>query len=178
MTVENLRWEAPEFFNFGATNDKLAEDAGRVAILWEDSEGRRARLTFADIADQSWRIANVRSGLGIKRGDSVLLVLPRITLWQAAYIAALRIGAIVIPCTSMLREKDLVYRANHSGACAIIATLEHAAMIAEMRKQCPSLQHYIIAGAPRTGWTSLQEAMRQAAPTLKTANTKSSEPAI
>src|SRR5258708_32046525 len=178
MTVENLRWEAPEFFNFGATIDMFAQDPRRVAILWEDSEGRRARLTFADIAQQSSRIANVLSGLGIKRGDSVLLVLPRITLWQAVYIAALRIGAIVIPCTSMLREKDLVYRANHSGACSIIATLEHAAMIAEMRKQCPSLQHYIIAGAPRTGWTSFQKATRHASPTFKTANTESADTAI
>ena len=176
--VENFRWETPEFFNFGATIDKFAQDPRGVAILWEDSEGRRARLTFADIAQQSCRIANVLSGLGIRRGDPILLVLPRITLWQAAYIGALRVGAIVIPCTSMLREKDLVYRANHSSARVIIATLEHAAMIAEMRKQCPSLQHFIIAGAPRTGWISLQEAMRQATPTFKTAVTRSSEPAI
>ena len=178
LAYQNFRWETPEFFNFGATIDKFAEDPRRVAILWEDSAGRRARLTFADIAQQSSRIANVLTGFGIRRGDPILLVLPRITLWQAAYIAALRIGAIVIPCTSMLREKDLVYRANHSGARAIIATAENAAMIAELRKQCPSLQHFIIAGAPRTGWTSLQESMRQASPTFKPAHTKSSDPAI
>ncbi len=86
-------------------------------------------------------------------------MLPRITLWQAAYIGALRLGAIVIPCTSMLREKDLVYRANHSGARAVIACVENATMIAELRKQCPSVAHYFIAGAARTGWISLQEYM-------------------
>ena len=144
----------------------------------EDSEGRRARLTFADIAQQSKRIANVLAGHGIRRGDPVLLVLPRITLWQAAYIGALRLGAIVIPCTSMLREKDLVYRANHSGARAIIAGFENAAMIAELRKQCPSVEHYLIAGAARTGWMSLQEEMGHALESFKPANTKSSEPAI
>ena len=178
LAYQNFRWETPEIFNFGATIDKFAEDPRRVAILWEDSTGRRARLTFADIAQQSSRIANVLTGFGIRPGDPILLVLPRITIWQAAYIAALKIGAIVIPCTSMLREKDLVYRANHSGARAIIATAENAAMIAELRKQCPSLQHFIIAGAPRTGWTSLQESMRQALPTFKPADTKSSDPAI
>ncbi len=178
LACKNFRWEMPEFFNFGATIDKFAEDPRRVAILWEDSEGRRARLTFADVALQSCRIANVLAGLGIKRGDPILLVLPRITLWQAAYIGALRIGALVIPCTSMLREKDLVFRANHSGARAIIATVENAAMIAELRKQCPSIQHFLIAGAARTGWTSLPEWMRQANTTFKPADTKSSEPAI
>jgi acyl-coenzyme A synthetase/AMP-(fatty) acid ligase len=174
----DFRWETPEHFNFAAVIDKFAEDPRRVAILWEDSEGRRARLTFADIAQQSRRIANVLAGHGIRRGDAVLLVLPRITLWQATYIGALRLGAIVIPCTSMLREKDLVYRANHSGARAIIAGVENAAMIAELRKQCPSVEHYLIAGAARSGWISLQEYMGHASPAFKTANTKSSEPAI
>ena len=174
----DFRWDTPEHFNFAAVIDKFAEDPRRVAILSEDSEGRRARLTFADIARQSRRIANVLAGHGIRRGDPVLLVLPRITLWQAAYIGALRLGAIVIPCTSMLRENDLVYRANHSGARAIIAGVENAAMIAELRKQCPSVEHYLIAGAARSGWISLQEYMGHASPAFKTANTKSSEPAI
>jgi len=174
----DFRWETPEHFNFAAVIDKFAENQARVAILWEDNDGRRARLTFADIAQQSKRIANVLGGIGIKGGDPVMLVLPRITLWQAAYIGTLRLGAIVIPCTSMLREKDLVYRANHSGARAIIASVENAAMIAELRKQCPSVEHYLIAGASRTGWISLQEEMNRASAAFKPANTKSSEPAI
>src|SRR6266481_1375995 len=177
-TYLDFRWETPEHFNFAEVIDKFAEDPHRVAILWEDGERRRARLTFADISAQSKRIANVLAGHGIKRGDAVLLVLPRITLWQAAYIGALRLVAIVIPCTSMLREKDLIYRANHSGARAIIACVENAAMIADLRKQCPSVEHYLIAGAARTGWISLQEYMGHATAAFKPVNTKSSEPAI
>src|SRR5258708_31230782 len=126
LAYQNFRWETPEIFNFGATIDKFAEDPRRVAILWEDSTGRRARLTFADIAQHSSRIANALTGFGIRRGDPILLVLPRITIWQAAYIAALKIGAIVIPGTSMLPEKDLIYRPHHSGARAIIRTVEIA----------------------------------------------------
>jgi acyl-coenzyme A synthetase/AMP-(fatty) acid ligase len=178
LVYSNFRWEMPEYFNFGATIDKFAEDPRRVAILWEDAEGRRARLTFADVAQQSCRIASVLGGLGIRKGDPILLVLPRVALWQAAYIGAIRAGAIVIPCTSMLREKDLVYRANHSGARAIISAVENAAMIAELRKQCPSIEHYLIAGAARTGWKSLPEWMREAPTTFKPAITRSSEPAI
>jgi len=174
----DFRWETPGFFNFAEVIDKFAEDPRRVAILWEDSEGRRARLTFADIAQQSKRIANVLAGHGIRRGDAVLLVLPRITLWQAAYIGALRLGAIVIPCTAMLREKDLIYRANHSGARAIIASVDNASMIAELRKECPSVEHYLIAGAARSGWISLQEYMGHASAAFKPAATRSSEPAI
>ena len=89
-----------------------------------------------------------------------------------------RLGAIVIPCASMLREKDLIYRANHSGARAIIACVENASMVADLRKQCPGLEHYLIAGAARTGWISLQEYMGHSSPVFKPVNTKSSEPAI
>ena len=77
----------------------------------------------------------------------MLLVLPRITLWQAAYIGALKVGAIVVPCTAMLREKDLVYRANHSGARAIIAAAGERDMVGDLRSQCPTLAHYLMVGS-------------------------------
>ncbi len=174
----SFNWNVPEHFNFGATIDHYAEDPNRVALLWEDQEGRRARLTFADLRAQSNRIANLLTGIGVKRGDSVLLVLPRISLWQGVYIGALKIGALVIPCTSMLREKDLVYRANHSGARAIVAGLDSASMVGDLRSQCPTIGHYLIAGSARTGWLGLPEAMQQASPTHHTAKTRADEPAI
>ncbi|HTR62093.1 MAG TPA: acyl--CoA ligase [Candidatus Binataceae bacterium] len=172
------RWAAPEHFNFGATIDHFAEDPDRVALLWEDQDGRRARLTFADIRDQSNRIANMLTGLGIRRGDPILLVLPRISLWQSAYIGALKAGALVIPCTAMLREKDLVYRANHSGARAIIAGIDSATMVGELRNQCPTIAHYLIAGSPRTGWLGLPEQMQRASTQHRAIATRSDEPAI
>ncbi|MGH7950187.1 MAG: AMP-binding protein, partial [Candidatus Binataceae bacterium] len=148
----DFRWEFPEHFNFGDVIGRYAADPRRVAILWEDQQGRRSRLTFADIRAQSNRIANVLAGSGIARGDPVMLVLPRVTLWQAAYIGALKAGALVIPCASMLREKDLVYRANHSGARAIIASHDSATMISDLKNQCPTLKQFFIAGSSRSGW--------------------------
>jgi acyl-coenzyme A synthetase/AMP-(fatty) acid ligase len=174
----NFRWETPEHFNFGTTIDALAADGTRPALLWEDQDGNRARLTFADVSAQSNRIANVLSGIGIKRGDPVLIVLPRITLWQAAYIAVLKLGAIVIPCVSMLREKDLIYRASHSEAKAIITSADGVELAADIRYQCPSLEHFIVAGSLHTGWVSLQEAMLQASPVFKPVKTRAAEPAI
>ncbi len=139
-----FRWNTPEYFNFGNVIDEFSTDHNRVALLWEDQEGNRAHLTFVDFKDLSNRIANVMRELGIAPGDPVLLVLPRIPIWQAAYIGALKTGAIVVPCTAMLREKDLVYRANHSGAKAIIASVDSATMVGDLRSQCPTLAHYLI----------------------------------
>lgn len=174
----NFRWNVPEYFNFGEVIDGYAADRTRVALLYEDQDGKRARLTFADIREQSNQIANVLSGLGLNRGDPILLMLPRVTLWQAAYIGALKAGLLVVPCTAMLREKDLVYRANHSGARAIIAAPESAELAGDLAKDCPSLSHFIVAGSARSGWTSLQAAMRQASVDYTPVKTAASEPAI
>ncbi|HZO81871.1 MAG TPA: AMP-binding protein [Candidatus Binataceae bacterium] len=174
----NFRWEVPEFFNFGATVDAFAADPLRVAILWEDQEGNRARLTFADIRDQSNRIANVLLGLGVRPGDPVMIALERITLWQAAYVGALKAGALVIPCTAMLREKDLAYRANHAGACTIIAGLENAELIGDLRNHCPTLKYFLLAGSPRSGWLGLRDSMQRASSSFTPVRTRSSDPAI
>ncbi len=173
-----FKWSVPEKFNFGEVVDRFADDPNRVALFWEDQEGNRARLTYADLRAQSNRIANVLEALGLRRGDPILLVLPRITMWQAAYIGALKMGAIVIPCTAMLREKDLVYRANHSGAHAIIAAAESAAMVSALRGQCPELRHFLLAGSPRSGWHGLPGLMQQASPNYQPAPTASLDPAI
>ena len=67
-SYRDFRWEMPEHFNFGAAIDVLGADRGRPAILSEDQDGNRSRLCFADIREQSNRIANVLMGLGVKRG--------------------------------------------------------------------------------------------------------------
>ncbi|HSR57182.1 MAG TPA: AMP-binding protein, partial [Candidatus Binataceae bacterium] len=72
-TYREFRWATPEDFNFGNVIDHYAADPNRVALLWEDQDGNRARLTFADFKAKSNRIANVLAGLGLKRGDPILL---------------------------------------------------------------------------------------------------------
>src|SRR5215471_3208508 len=176
--TDGFRWNTPAEFNFGAVIDRFAADPSRVALLWEDQDGNRARLTFRDISQQSNRVANVLTGLGVRRGDPVMIVLPRIPLWQSTYIGALKAGAMVIPCVSMLREKDLVYRANHSGATAIIAGTESAEMISDLRGDCPSLRQFLLAGSARAGWACIQNAMNQASAYFALINTAASEPAI
>ena len=174
----DFRWEVPDHFNFGTAIDAFGAEPGRPAILYEDQDGNRVRLCFADIREQSNRIANVLTGLRVKPGDSVMIALPRITLWQAAYVGALKAGAIVIPCGAALREKDLVYRANHSGAAAIIAAVENADVISDLRSQCPALKHYLIAGSPRSGWLGLRDSMAKALAGYSPVRTRAGDPAI
>ena len=93
-------------------------------------------------------------------------------------MGALKAGAVVVPCGAALREKDLVYRANHCGAVAIIAAVESAELISDLRKQCPALKHYLIAGSPRSGWLGMRDSMAKASASFSPVSTRSSDPAI
>ena len=177
--VAGFRWQVPEKFNFAwDVIDVYAEDRSRVALYWEDESENQARWTFWDFREQSLRFANALRGLGVKRGDPILIMLPRIPQWQVAFLAGLRLGALVIPCTSILRAKDIVYRVHHSGAKAIITAEENTSEVDGIRKDCPSLEVFVVVGEPHAGWTGFTQCLAKASGTMDRVQTRSDEPAI
>ena len=104
---ETFRWVVPETFNFATeVVDRWAEDPGRLALITVDSAGDEARFTYADIAAASRRMAGLLADLGLGQGDRIVVMLPRIAEWQIAMVAAARIGAVPIPCITMLTASD------------------------------------------------------------------------
>jgi medium-chain acyl-CoA synthetase len=180
----NFRWQVPARFNF-ATDvvDVYATDRGRVALYWEDEGGREARYTFWDIATRSRRFANLLRGLGVERGDPVMVMLPRIPEWQVACIGTLRAGALLVPCTSTLRTKDILYRATHSGARVLVTVDGQIDAVEQARSECglTGLVAVRAGGAARRrpeGWLDFDEALAAAAETFETEPTRSDEPAL
>lgn len=177
--IARFRWQIPEEFNFAwDIVDTYAEDRSRLALVWESESGELARYAFWDLAEQSRRFANALLGLGVGRGDPVMIMLPRLPQWQVAFLGALRIGALVIPCTAQLRAKDIVYRANHSEAKAIVTTANNRDLVDGIGGECPTLRTRISVGGSRRGWTGFEEAVASASRTLDRVRTSSSEPAI
>ncbi len=111
---------APATFNYCDVIDGYAEDPTREALIWLNGAGVERRLTFAEVRDGSKRIAAVLRAQGIGRGDRVLIMLPRLPEWQLAMMAVFRIGAIAIPCITMLTPKDLAYRIAATTPKAIV----------------------------------------------------------
>ena len=120
----DFRWELPQTFNFGrdVVDAIAAEQPDKLALIWCDEAGAELRYTFGDIARQSSQFANLLAGQGVRRGDRVLVMLPRLPQWQIAMVGCLKLGATPIPCIDMLTAKDVLYRATHSGAVAAITT--------------------------------------------------------
>lgn len=122
----------PETFNFGTdVVDAWARDevrnAAAPALVWCDDTGQVRNYSFAEIADLSDRLAAAMQRRGVARGDRVLVMLPRIPAWQIAMVAVLKLGAIAIPCVTMLTAKDIEYRLANSGATAVVTTLAERA---------------------------------------------------
>ena len=128
---ERFAWEVPETFNYGGdVVDAWAEDPERMALIWVNDAGEERRFTYADIRDLTNRFANYLTAKGVRKGDRVLIMLPRIPEWQIAMVGCNKIGAIPIPCVTMLTEKDVTYRMEHSGAVAVVTTAAETHKIA------------------------------------------------
>ncbi|MCB1690460.1 MAG: AMP-binding protein [Halioglobus sp.] len=153
-----FRWQLPGTFNF-ATDvvDRWASDPDRLALIAENADGDLDTLSYADVSLRSCQLANLLRDHGIKQGDRVIVMLPRIPQWQIAMVAVLRLGAVPIPCITMLMPKDLAYRAEHSGAAGVITLASECHKL----ESIPGLVTRICVGEAPDGWTSLAEADAQ-----------------
>jgi acetyl-CoA synthetase/medium-chain acyl-CoA synthetase len=176
--VRDFRWSVPEEFNFGALIDAWATDRSRVALYWEDEAGRSERLTFWDLRQASNRCMNALAGLGIGRGDPVMVMLPRVPAWQVAMIGALKLGALVVPCTASLRAKDIRYRVAHSGARAVITTVEQVPEVEAALAGTEGLPVRVAVGGAPAGWHDFGGLLAKAASTGVPARTRTDEPAL
>ena len=116
-TVENgkltrIQFQNEEQFNFAFD---IVDELGRnkpekLAMLHISEDGTERRFTFQDMKKESARAANYFMSLGIKRGDRVMLVLKRHYQFWFAILGLHKLGAIAIPATNQLLEKDFTYR--------------------------------------------------------------------
>ena len=176
--VSGFRWAVPDDFNFGALIDAWATDRSRVALYWEDEAGHTARHTFWDLRQATNRCMNALAGLGVARGDPVMVMLPRVPAWQVAIVGGLKLGALVIPCTASLRAKDVAYRARHSGARAIVTTVEQVPEVEAALADGPGIPVRIALGGAPAGWHSLDDVLARASAGGVPACTRSDEPAL
>src|SRR5207249_403932 len=124
------------------------------------------------------RMMNALAGLGVGRGDPVMVMLPRVPVWQAAIIGGLKLGALVIPCTASLRAKDIAYRARHSGAKAIVTTVEQVPEVDHALTDVPGVVVRIALGGAPAGWHDLDAVLARASSGGIPARTRSDEPAL
>ena len=168
-SYRNDRLEVPELFNFGSdVVDRWAEDRTKLALLSADPSGLQAQHhTFWDLKVLSDRAANGFRQLGIRKGDRVFIMLPRIPDWYVAMLGLFKLGALPMPGTTLLTPKDIEYRINRSEAVMAVTDPENAAKVEEAAAGCPTLKHLVLAGGEQRGWVSFGSMRDDASPVLE-----------
>ncbi|KAI4452966.1 acyl-coenzyme a synthetase [Holotrichia oblita] len=113
----------PENFNFGYDIvDEIAKtNPDKTAIVWCNDMHEEKIISFAEVKRMSDKMANALTGLGINKGDVVMVMLKRRYEYWYLTIAMHKIGAVLIPATHLLTVKDLVYRINAADVKMIIS---------------------------------------------------------
>ena len=119
----SVDYHYPASFNFAYdVLDSIAEtNGGKRAIVWADDTGKERIITFSEVKRKSIQYANALRKY-IKKGDAVIVSLRRHYEYWFTAMALERLGAVMIPVTTMLTAEDFAYRAEASSAAGIIAT--------------------------------------------------------
>ena len=151
---------AEEFnFAFDVIDELGTTKPEKLAMLHISENGTERRFTFQDIKKESARTANYFKSLGIKRGDRVMLVLKRHYQFWFSILALHKLGAVAIPATNQLLEKDFTYRFEAGKVKAILCTADGdvADAVDAAAVKCPGLEYKILVNGSREGWHDFNE---------------------
>ena len=148
--VNNLKIKAPENFNFGydVVDAWAKEEPNKRAICWTNDKGEHIDFSYADLKEKTDKTAAYFQSLGIGKGDMVMLILKRRFEFWYSIIALHKLGAVVIPATHLLTEKDIIYRCEAADIKAIVAVGETVVLdhIKNALPKCPSVKSVISVG--------------------------------
>jgi acetyl-CoA synthetase len=142
-----FRWPRLETFNWALDwFDRIAD--GRPALRVVAGDGTEQTLAFAELSERSSRVANHLRRLGVARGDRLILMLGnRVELWETI-LAAMKLGAVIIPATTLLGSADLADRIERGNARHVVTGSADAPKF----DRVPGGYTRIAVGEPVAGW--------------------------
>src|SRR5258708_4899260 len=134
--VKGFRWPDPLPFNwalgwFGAELARASESRDRPALWIVDAgSSKETKLSFEALSRRSNQVANFLRAQGLKRGDHLLLLLGNVVpLWETM-LAAMKLGLVVIPATTLLTPDELRDRLDRGRAKVVVASQDQVAKFA------------------------------------------------
>ena len=148
--VEGFQWPQLDQFNFALEwFDVVAgQHPDRAAVTIVDADLNAATTTYGELAARSDQVANWLTGLGVRRGDAMIVMLNNsIELWQIL-LGLLKVGAVAIPTSTLLTDVDLAFRVDRAEARFTIAPTA----LADRFTGLPADVTRIGVGDPTDGW--------------------------
>src|SRR6201991_4621654 len=119
--MKGFRWPDAEL-----ARDPLSRDRTALWIVDAGSD-RQTKLSFAALSSRSNQVANFLRAQGLKRGDHLLLLLGNVVpLWETM-LAAMKLGVVVIPATTLLTADELRDRLDRGKAKVVVASQDQVA---------------------------------------------------
>ena len=161
--VRDFRWPDPVAFNwaldwFDAELARNPESKDRAALWIVDAGGNReTKLSFEKLSRRSNQVANLLRAQGLQRGDHLLLLLGNVVpLWETM-LAAMKLGVVVIPATTLLTPDELQDRLDRGRARAVVASQDQVAKFAGLGEQ-QLIRIVVNAPSQEKGWLSYEKA--------------------
>ncbi|MFZ3236377.1 MAG: AMP-binding protein [Stellaceae bacterium] len=171
----DFRWPVLDRFNWALDYfDPMAAGNERPGLWIIEEGGGETKLSFAELAERSSRLANHLRGLGVRRGDRLLMMLGNVApLWECM-LAAMKLGAVVIPATTLLTRDDLVDRFARGRVRHVVAGADNAAKFADL----PGDYTRIAVGGSVPGWHCWEAGYDAPATFAPDGQTRASDPML
>jgi acetyl-CoA synthetase len=163
--VKGFRWPDQAAFNwaldwFDAELARSAESRDRAALWIVDAgSDKETKLSFGTLSRRSNQVANFLRAQGLKRGDHLLLLLGNVVpLWETM-LAAMKLGVVVIPATTLLTSDELRDRLDRGRARVLVASQDQVAKFAHLGSD--KLVRIVVgATSKHEGWLPFEDAAK------------------
>ena len=156
LTAAGQEFQWPRFENFNWAHDYfdvIAQDNHNAALRVVSDGGAEESLTFAQLARRSSQVANFMAAQGVGPGDRILIMLANVVpLWETM-LAAIKLGAVIIPATTLLERTELLDRLERGRVKVVVTT----AKLAERFENPGTTTVRIAVGEAKAGWLSYDE---------------------
>jgi acetyl-CoA synthetase len=171
----DFRWPKLTLFNWALDYfDAMARDNHNPALWLVDDETGDTKLSFAALSARSSQVANALRELGVRRGDRILVMLGNVVpLWECM-LAAMKLGAVIVPATTLLTRNDLADRFARGRVRHVIAGADAAAKFAEL----PGDYTRIAVGDEVAGWQPYERVYQAPNEFTPDGDTRSDDPLL
>jgi len=171
----DFQWPKLDRFNWALDYfDVMARENARPALWLVDEDAGETKLTFAQLSERSNRVANELRRLGVRRGDRVLLMLGNVVALWECMLAAMKLGAVIVPATMLLARNDLADRFARGRVRHVVASADVAAKFADL----PGDYTRIAVGAAVPGWLSYEKSYEALAQFTPDGETRADDPLL
>jgi acetyl-CoA synthetase len=152
-----------------------AEHPDRTGLRIVGDDGSDVSLSFGSLSARSAQIANWLRGLGVRRGDRVLLMLGNVApLWELI-LAAMKLGAVIIPASTLLQSADLADRIPRGQVRHVIT---ETAQLAKFAAVPGDWTRVVVDGVTVPGWHSYADAFAESASFSADGVTRAGDPLL